>query len=195
MAKKIAEASMADKTQAASHLISRDDCALIIIDVQEKLMPVISGKEGVVQNVIRLLRFADIAGVPVVVTEQERLGPTLPEVKKELAAFKPIQKAYFNCFASAEFREEMSRINRNTLVLGGAEAHICVLQTALDGVGKYKVHVVADAVSSRTPANRKTALERMKQSGVTITSTEMFIYEILQKAGTDEFRKTLPLVK
>ena len=186
---------MADRTRAADHLISRGDCALIIIDVQEKLMPVISGKEGVVQNVIRLARFADIAGIPVVVTEQEKLGPTLPEVKKELAAFKPVPKAHFNCFACKEFRDEISMINRHTLVLAGAEAHICVLQTALHGIGNYNVHVVIDAVSSRTPENRKVAMDRMMQRGATITSTEMFIYEILQKSGTDEFKATLPLVK
>ncbi len=186
---------MADRTRAVDHLISRDDCALIIIDVQEKLIPVISGKEEVVQNVIRLARFADIAGIPVVVTEQEKLGSTLPEVKKELAAFRPVPKTHFNSFACKEFRDEISMINRHTLILTGVEAHICVLQTALHGMENYNVHVVGDAVSSRAPENRKVAMDRMMQRGATITSTEMFIYEILQKAGTDEFRATLPLVK
>ncbi|OPY79763.1 MAG: Vibriobactin-specific isochorismatase [Syntrophorhabdus sp. PtaU1.Bin058] len=186
---------MARKVQAAGSLVSRDDCVLIVIDVQEKLMPVISGKKEVAENVIRLARFAGIAGIPVVITEQEKLGPTLPEVKKELAAVRPIPKVHFNCFSCKEFQDEISRIDRPTLILAGVEAHICVLQTALHGLGEYEVHVVSDAVSSRAPDNRKTALERMKQYGATITSTEMFIYEILRKAGTDEFRATLPLVK
>ncbi len=186
---------MAERARAADHLISRDDCVFIIIDVQEKLMPVISKKEGVVQNVIRLVRFANMAGIPIVVTEQEKLGPTLPEVKKELSSFNPVHKVCFNCFFCKEFRDEISRTKRPTLILAGAEAHICVLQTALHGVMDYNVHVVGDAVSSRTPENRKVALDRMMQCGATITSTEMFVYEILQKAGTDEFRATLPLVK
>jgi len=186
---------MTRKKKVAGSLVSRDDCVLIIIDVQEKLVPVISEKEGVVQNVIRLVRFANMAGIPVVVTEQEKLGPTLPEVKKELSAFNPVHKVCFNCFLCKEFIDEISMIKRPTLILAGAEAHICVLQTALHGVMEYNVHVVGDAVSSRTPENRKVALGRMMQCGATITSTEMFLYEILQKAGTDEFRATLPLVK
>jgi nicotinamidase-related amidase len=186
---------MARKARAANNLVSRDDCVLIVIDVQEKLMPVISERQGVTQNVIRLARFANIAGIPVVITEQEKLGPTLPEVKHELAATRPVSKVHFNCFSCKEFQDEVSRMGRHTLILTGVEAHICVLQTALHGLGKYEVHVVGDAVSSRAPDNRKTALERMQRCGATITSTEMFIYEILQKAGTDEFRATLPLVK
>ena len=181
--------------KAADTLVARDDCVLIVIDVQEKLMPVISEKNGVTQNVIRLARFANIAGIPVVITEQEKLGATLPEVKQELAVIRPVPKVHFNCFSCKEFQDEVSRIGRRTLILTGVEAHICVLQTALHGLGKYEVHVVGDAVSSRTPDNRKTALERMQRCGATITSTEMFIYEILQKAGTDEFRATLLLVK
>jgi nicotinamidase-related amidase len=186
---------MTRKRKAADTLLSRDDCVLIIIDAQEKLMPVISGREGVTQNIIRLARFANITGVPVMLTEQEKLGVTLPEVKQELAAVRPVPKMHFNCFSCKEFQDEISRIGRRTLILAGVEAHICVLQTALHGVANYNVHVVADAVSSRAPDNRKIALERMRQEGATITSTEMFMYEILQKAGTDEFRATLPLVK
>ncbi len=186
---------MKRKRKAADALVPRDDCMLIIIDVQERLMPVISGKEGVAQNVIRLARFAGIAGIPVVITEQEKLGPTIPEVKRELAAVQPVLKVHFDCFSCKEFQDEVSRIGRRTLIITGVEAHICVLQTALHGLGGYDVHVVGDAVSSRDPDNRKAALERMRQRGATITTTEMFIYEILQKAGTEEFRAALPLVK
>ena len=82
-----------------------------------------------------------------------------------------------------------------TLVLTGAEAHICVTQTALHALPEYNVHIVADAIASRVPENKQIALQRMARQGAVITSAEMFIYEVLQKAGTDEFKAVLPLVK
>jgi nicotinamidase-related amidase len=81
------------------------------------------------------------------------------------------------------------------LVIAGVESHICVAQTAIYALPDFNVHIISDAVSSRTSKNRHIALERMKQAGAVISSTEMFIYEILQKAGTDAFKATLQLVK
>jgi nicotinamidase-related amidase len=93
------------------------------------------------------------------------------------------------------FSERMRSDRPNTLIIAGIETHICVLQTALQGLAEYRVHVVGDAVSSRTLQNRDIALRRMEKEGVTVTSTEMLIYELLQRAGTDEFREALKLVK
>jgi len=116
-------------------------------------------------------------------------------VRAELPGITPIQKADFGCFGCAEFVEALEGLGRRTLVLTGIEAHICVLQTALGALPDYAVYVVADATSSRTPENRDLALQRMLQAGVTITSTEMVMYEVLRRAGTDEFRAVLQLVK
>jgi nicotinamidase-related amidase len=96
---------------------------------------------------------------------------------------------------SVEFEHNIKRLERKTLILAGVEAHICVAQTALHALPSFKVHVLADAIGSRTIENRDLAIERMRQAGATITSTEMFIYEILQRAGTDNFRAALQLVK
>jgi isochorismate hydrolase len=163
--------------------------------MQEKLFPAVAEKETLAANVVRLARFSRIVGIPVIITEQEKLGSTLPEIRDELREIAPILKTDFNCFGSALFIEKVKATKRKTLILTGTEAHICVAQTALSGVSEYSVHVVSDAISSRSLRNREIALTRMMQAGVTVTSTEMVIYEIMKKAGTDVFREVLKLVK
>jgi nicotinamidase-related amidase len=177
------------------NLVKREECALVVIDVQERLMPAIAQKEVILQNTLRVLKFAQLVDIPVVITEQEKLGPTIPEVAAEALGVNPVGKVFFNCFMSAEFENYIKQLEKKTLVLAGVEAHICVAQTALQALSSFKVHVLADAIGSRTPENRDIALGRMLQAGATITSTEMFIYEILQRAGTDKFKAALQLVK
>jgi len=186
---------MSNNGLSTPHLIAREGSILVVIDVQEKLMPVIAEKEKVVDNVVRLLKFAQIIGLPLILTEQEKLGNTLPEILEAAQDLSPIRKLDFNCFGCQEFVEEVRRIGRNTLILCGVESHICVAQTALGAVPNNTVHVVSDATSSRTQDNWRVALKRMRQAGVVITTTEMVIYELLRRAGTDEFRAVLPLVK
>lgn len=175
--------------------VGRHDCVLVIIDVQEKLLPVIVDRQSVLSNIVRLVRVCHLTDIPIVVTEQEKLGNTEEEIKNEFSTEKVIQKIHFNCFSCEDFSERIRKTGRKTLVLAGVEAHICVTQTALHALPFHNVQIVSDAVSSRTIDNRNVALQRMRCAGATITSTEMFIYEILQKAGTDEFRAVLPLVK
>ena len=181
--------------KVAPSLLRRDDTVLVVIDVQQRLLPVIEGGEKLVGNLAKLLRFARIIGLPVVVTEQHNLGATVPDLRDEMEDLHPIGKIDFDCFRCGEFAAKVSDLGRRTLVLTGIEAHICVCQTALHALAKFSVHVVADAVSSRTADNHRIALERMRQSGVTVSSTEMVIYELLERAGTDEFREALKLVK
>jgi len=176
-------------------LINPSNCLFVIIDIQEKLIPAISGKEELVNNITRLAAFSRIANIPVVITEQEKLGPTLPEVKTLLPDIQPVQKTHFNCFYNHDFNNQVLATGRKTLILAGVEAHICVSQTAIHASSGYIVHVVADAVSSRTPENKQIALQRMLHNGSIITSTEMCIYELLGRAGTDEFKAALQLVK
>ena len=180
---------------AASRLVKREDCLMIIIDVQEKLMPAIDDRERVVLNTARLVTFCGIAGIPVIFTEQQKLGATLPEVRTSIKDFAAIEKTHFNCFLHPEFAKKVRNSGRKTIVLAGVESHICVAQTAISASSELSVHVIADAASSRSPANKAIALARMRDAGVIISSTEMFIYEILVQAGTDEFKSVLPLVK
>jgi len=186
---------MSLNTPADPALISREDCLLVVIDLQEKLLPVVSEKEAVLDNVVRLVKFARIIDLPVVLTEQQNLGPTVPEVKVELAGLEPISKITFDCFGEKAFQARLEEINKKVLVLAGIEAHICVAQTALTALNRFMVHVVSDAVSSRALHNKDAALARMRQAGAVVTSTEMVIYELLRRAGTPEFKAALKLVK
>ena len=186
---------MIKKDSITQNLVRREDSVLIIIDVQERLMPFIKNKEKIIDNIVRLLKFSKIIHLPIILTEQEKLGSTIPEIRKEISDLNPITKVTFNCFLCNEFVESIHKIDRKTLILTGIETHICVAQTAIYALPQFKVHVVGDATSSRTIDNWNTGIERMRQSGAVITSTEMVMFELLQRAGTDEFRDMLQLVK
>ena len=176
-------------------LITSDESLLVIIDIQEKLVPAMADAERLMANTKRLLGLAAVMGLPVIVTEQEKLGPTVREIGEKIASPEPIPKSTFNCFLTEAFAARVRETTRNTLIIAGIEAHICVAQTALSGHPRFRVHVVSDAVDSRSPDNRTVALDRMRAAGITITSTEMVIYELLRQAGTAEFRAMLPLIK
>jgi nicotinamidase-related amidase len=187
--------TMKTATNNGSPFISRDDCVLVIIDMQERLVPAVCQNEKIVANAKRLIALATIMNFPVIVTEQGKLGSTLPELSELVASFDPVSKMTFNCFGTDEFNSAIAATGRNTLIITGIEAHICVTQTALWAQGRYGVQVVNDAISSRVSENVSVAVERMRASGVTITSTEMIIYELLEQAGTDQFKTMLPYVK
>lgn len=176
-------------------LLSRDDAVLCVIDMQEKLLPFIHNKDKIINNTVRLMRFAKIIGLPILLTEQEKLGATIPEIMTEIPNPDPIKKFEFSTVRHAGFPELVKQLHRKSLVLIGIETHICITQTALQLLPDYTVHVISDAVSSRSPDDWNIALGRMRRSGVVISSTEMVIFELLEKAGTDEFKAVLPLVK
>lgn len=176
---------------------NREQTALLVIDVQERLMPVIFEKEQVFANVNKLLRGAEILGLETIITEQypKGLGNTCKEV--EIGEGKTlIEKVCFSCMLSEPVTEQLQLTNKKTLIIGGVEAHICVLKTALDALRQgFEVHVVADAVSSRTHQNKQIAIERMRQSGCFITSVESILFMLLDQAGTDEFKAISKLIK
>jgi nicotinamidase-related amidase len=184
-----------DQQTSDQVFIQQADVALTIIDIQEKLVPVMQNQELLIQNAVRLVKFANILKIPVIFTEQEKLGNTVLSIRNALQDIQPITKLAFDCFRCQGFTDELERLNRKVLVVAGIEAHICVTQTVLHALRDFKVQVVADAISARFKHNHEIALQRMQAAGATITSTEMFIYEILGKAGTDIFREVLKLVK
>ena len=186
---------MSDQHSSKSPMLTLDDSLLVIIDMQDRLLPVIAEKERIIEDVVKLVKFSHIIGLPVVLTEQQKLGETVPEIGELLEDIQPISKLEFDCFGSGAFAKHVREQNKGALIITGVEAHVCVAQTALSGLSDYTVHVVSDAISSRSLHNREVALHRMGQNGVTITSTEMVIYELLRKAGTDTFREALALVK
>ncbi len=186
---------MNSKNNKSYGLISAKDSLLLIVDVQEKLMPVISNNDEVIANIVRLVKFANIINMPVIFTEQVKLGKTAPEIMTEHNGLNPIQKREFGCFSNDEFVNHIASLDVSTLIVAGVEAHVCISQTVTGALEKYNVHVVSDAVSSRTIQNRKVGLDRMQNNGAVITSTEMVIFELLKCAGTEEFREALRLVK
>jgi len=180
------------------YLLTRDGTVLIVIDVQEKLFVKMEEKERIAQNICKLIRFADILKIPIIITEQypKGLGPTIPEIRELTSTVKPIEKVEFSCLAASAFRGKLAEIHARNLVLTGIEAHICVAQTAIEALTNgYRVYVVSDAISSRRREDKDVAVERMRQQGAIIVTSEMLMYEILRKAGTPEFKKILELVK
>jgi nicotinamidase-related amidase len=177
-----------------NRLITSEESLLVIIDMQEKLVPAMAGAQRLMANTKRLLGLAAVMGLPVIVTEQEKLGLTVREISEKITSPEPIPKSAFNCFLSEAFAARVGEAARHILIIAGIEAHICVAQTALSGHPRFGIHV-GDAVASRSPDNVTVALDRMRAAGITITSTEMVIYELLGKAGTAEFKAMLPLIK
>ncbi len=187
-------------SEIARQSLETDRCALIVVDIQEKLLPPIFQKDQLVRNSQLLIRLAGILKIPALMTTQytKGLGKTVPEVSDLLPDVEPIDKHMFSCFGSDLFCSALKRLpgNRNTVLLCGMESHICVTQTALGALREgYIVHVASDAVSSRTEWNWKIGLERMRAAGAVISSTEMMIYELLRSSGAPAFKELLPYLK
>ena len=182
-------------SEAARRILRPEDCALAVIDIQEKLLPAIFEKERVVRNAQLLVRLADVLGLPIIVSRQyvKGLGPTIEEISSLLPAVTTVDKMEFGCFGNSEYCSAVGKLaNRGTLLLCGIESHICVTQTALGALNQgLNVHVAADAVSSRTELNWKLGLNRMQAAGAVLSSTEMMIYELLGKSGTPAFKEML----
>jgi len=190
----------ADSTEVARRPLAADQCALVVIDIQEKLLPPIFNKQALVKNSRLLIRLAKILCIPLVVTTQYKkgLGDTVPEIASLLADVPAFDKMEFSCFGSDDFRTRLKSLpgRRNTVLLCGMEAHICVMQTALAALNEgYVVHVASDAVGARAEWNWKVGMERMRAAGAVISSTEMMMYELLRCSGTPQFKELLPYLK
>jgi len=190
----------ADSTEMARRALDPEQCALIVVDIQEKLLPPIWEKERLVRNAQLLTRLAGILKIPSIVTTQynKGLGNTVPEVASLLPDSPTIDKLMFSCFGSDAFCSLLKRLpgQRTTVLLCGMETHICVMQTALGALREgYMVHVASDAVSSRTELNWRIGLERMRSAGAILSSTEMMIYELLRSSGAPAFKEMLPFLK
>ncbi len=175
----------------------RDEVAFVLIDIQERFLPVIHNIETVIDNANKLVSGASILKIPLVVTEQypKGLGRTVDEIVLDEGQ-EIIEKTSFDCFGCNDFVEGLEKMDAKSLVIFGIEVHVCVLKTALEAVARnHETYVVADAVSSRTEENKILALERLRQSGVFIVSTEMILFQLMDRSGTDEFKAISRLVK
>lgn len=189
-----------DYAEIARRPLEAEHCALVVVDIQEKLLPPMFEKERLVKNSQLLIRLAGILKIPTLMSTQyaKGLGKTVPEIASLLPETEPIDKQMFSCFGSDVFCSVLKRLpgTRNTVLLCGMESHICVTQTALGALREgYIVHVASDAVSSRTEWNWHIGLERMRAAGAVISSTEMIIYELLRSSGAPGFKELLPYLK
>jgi len=179
-------------------MLKLDNTVLSVIDVQGELAHAMYNKEMLFENLQKLIKGSKILGIPVLWTEQnpEGLGTTIPEVANLLSGIKSVSKLSFSCCGNERFMEALRALNRNQVLLAGIEAHVCIYQTAVDLVNLgYEVQVVVDAVSSRTKENKLIGLERIREVGVSLTSTETVLFELLKVAEGPKFEGILNIVK
>jgi nicotinamidase-related amidase len=177
-------------------LMSRDDTALLVVDVQEKLLPHISGHECLLWNIRRLIDGAHILGMPILATEQypKGLGPTVPELGECLTDIP--SKLHFSCGGCPQIFDGLPERGIHKLLVCGIEAHVCVQQTVLDLISHgFHMYVAADSVGSRAANDCEVALRRMDSAGATLTTTEAALFEWCEVAGTPEFKKLSALVR
>ncbi len=193
-------ATTSQYAEMARRPLDPDQCALVVIDIQEKLLPPIFQKEQLVRNSQLLIRAAGILKIPALVSTQyaKGLGGTVPEIASLLSGTEAVDKTLFSCFGSDAFCSLLKRLpgQRTTLLLCGMESHICVTQTALGALREgYLVHVASDAVSSRTEWNWKIGLERMRAAGAILSSAEMIVYELMRSSSSAAFKELLQHLK
>jgi nicotinamidase-related amidase len=180
--------------------LTPERCALLVVDIQERLMPVICGREEVTRNTVLLLKGAKVLRMPLLATTQyaARIGGLIPEVQAELDGVIPLDKMHFSCLANPVIQARVKQLPPpiNTLIVCGVETHICIYQTVLGALRDgFHVVVPGDAVSSRTVKNYEIGLARMRELGAVVSSTEMLLYELLNQAGTPAFKELLPFLK
>lgn len=179
-------------------MLKGESTVLLVVDMQGNLAHAMSNKEQLFDNLTRLIKGCHVLGVPILLTEQNPpgLGPTLPQFSELLPDVKPLSKLHFSCCADEGFMQALSALKRRQVLIAGIEAHVCVYQTARDLVDlAYGVQVVSDAVASRSEHNRTIALERMREQGVYLTSTEMALFELMRVAEGATFKELLKVVK
>jgi len=179
-------------------MLDVQNCCLVVVDIQGKLAELMHEKEILFSNVQILIKAAKILEIPILWCQQcpQSLGPTAPQIAELLAGCQPIDKADFSCAADDNFKTALTALARTRIILTGIETHVCIYQTATDLLAEgYSVEIVADAVSSRTLANKQIAVRRLSAQSANITSTEMTLFELLKTAHHPKFKQIAKLIK
>ncbi len=180
-------------------MLDIENSVLAVIDVQGKLADMVHEHDNVLVSIEHLIKIAAVFHLPVLWSEQapDKIGPTAEPIKNLLFPIhKPIVKRSFSCYGCPDYVEHLKQINRRQILITGIETHVCVYQTARDlHRHGYEVHVVADAVSSRAQVDRNLAIARLRQEGITITSAEMAMCELLRTADHPQFKQVMALMK
>jgi nicotinamidase-related amidase len=177
-------------------LMNRDDTALLVVDMQERLVRLIPGHEQLVWNIGRLIEGAKILGLPVLATEQypKGLGPTSPELAAKLGDIPA--KLAFSCGECGELFEAWGKKGIHRILVCGIEAHVCVQQTVHDLLAAgFRVYLAVDAIGARGKVDCEIAVRRMDSAGATLTTVEAALFEWCDVAGTPEFKQLSALIK
>jgi hypothetical protein len=179
-------------------MLKIENTVLSIVDIQGKLAHLMYEKGLLFKNIQKLIKGIQVLKIPIIWMEQnpKGLGPTIPEIAGLLSDHQPISKMSFSGCRNDRFLQELKTLNRKQVLISGIETHICVYQTAADLVGLgYEVQVVTDAVSSRTIEDKKIGLQKMRDSGVSMTSVETALFELLKVAEGEQSKEILKIVK
>jgi nicotinamidase-related amidase len=179
-------------------MLKPEDCCLVIVDVQGKLATLMYNGENLFKNIQILIRACKIMSIPILWCQQQpkALGSTVLEIANLLSDNQPINKTSFSCCGCEEFNSKLKSLNRSQILICGIEAHVCIYQTAVDLMnGGKEVHLITDAISSRTAENKQLAIERLKTEGVKLSSAEMAIFELVRTADYPQFKQVAALVK
>jgi nicotinamidase-related amidase len=179
-------------------MLNSEKTSLVGVDVQGKLAELMYDKEAVFANCVILVKAAKILGLPILWCQQypKALGETIPQLAELLGDETPIDKLCFSCAGHPDFIARLNELKREQVMLCGIETHVCVHQTAMDLLDRdYDVHLISDAVSSRAKSNKKVAIQRMRDEGVCISSTEMALFELLRTAEHESFKKIAKLIR
>jgi len=172
-------------------MLNREEALLAVIDIQGNLYLAMDDKEFLLTNTAKLVKGVIVLDIPIILTEQVKIGPTIPELAGLMAAVKPIIKNSFSCCGDQQFMDALIASGKKQILICGIEAHVCAYQTSMDLLARgYEVYIVADAVSSRTARNREIGIQKLLASGAVLTSTEMALFELL-KTATDPKAKDL----
>ena len=178
--------------------IEKEKCIGLIIDIQERLVPVIDKKAELLANCTRLIEGLGILGIPMIVTQQytKGLGVTVNEISSLFSPFNPMEKNAFSCLDEPSFAVHLSNSGKTNVLICGIESHVCVLQTAVDlKENGYQPIVIADCISSRNPVEKQIALNRFMLEGIRISTAESILFELTRYSGTIEFKAISKIVK
>ncbi len=179
-------------------MLEIEKSCLVIVDVQGKLAQLMYDKEALFKNIRILIQAAKELSIPILWCQQvpEALGPTVPEIAELLTDTQPINKSAFSCCGDEKFNAAVQKLGRQQILLCGIETHVCIYQTAMNLKSKgNEVHVIADAVSSRTRDNKKLALKKLKTYGIDIDCVEMALFELLKNASHPSFKTIAKLIR
>ncbi|MDA3818503.1 MAG: hydrolase [Prolixibacteraceae bacterium] len=178
--------------------LDKQNSVVLVVDIQERLFPVMSNKESLLESNKKLLAGAQVLDLPVLVTQQytKGLGETLPELSELIKDFSPIEKTVFSCYDEPDFISALEEKDRQNVVITGIESHVCVLQTAIDlKEAGYNPVVVFDCVSSRKESDKALALERFRHEGIMVTGMESLLFELTRGAKEPGFKEISKIVK